>query len=137
MVHQQTDSHANWDIWSLSIVAVEASFPYSLGINYYKFSGSKKAMTAYSKNLIFGLCSTILSKYFSSEIVVSFEKPSPRFPHHLSFLFRNSHITFSKHFSTALLLQKKKKRILVTWLCHTLQTVVYAKARIFLFHPCP
>lgn len=67
------------------------------------FSGSNNAMAAHYKNLIIDLCSTILSKYFSSETVISFENPSPHFPHHLPFLVRNNHITFLKHFSTVLL----------------------------------
>lgn len=105
-----------FDLYLLQLSMADFHTVYGLTI---MFSSSNNAMTAYNKNLIFGLCSTILSKYFSFETLVSFDKPSLHFSHNLPFLSRNRHSTSQNTFLQLCFTTKKKTCILVSWLCHT------------------
>lgn len=94
---------------------------------------SNKAVAACYKNLGFGLCSTVLRKYFSSEAVISFEKPFPHTSLPFPFLLRNNHITSSKNFfySSALLY---RTRYFSYW-CHSPIDSGLCKGKNFPFSP--
>lgn len=94
-----------FDLYLLQLSMPDFHTVYGLTI---MFSSSNNAMTAYNKNLIFGLCSTIPSKYFSFETLVSFDKPSLHFSHNLPFLSRNRHSTSQNTFLQLCFTTKKK-----------------------------
>lgn len=125
--HAKTNGHTPslLRLWTPDFHAVSSSV--------ITLSASKKAVAACYKTLGFGLCPTILCKYFSSEKIISFEKPSPHASLPLPFLLKNNNIIFSKNFfcSSALLY----RTMYFSYWCHSPVDRGLCKGKNFPFSP--